>query len=168
MNKTFYVSDTHFGHANIIKFTNRPFSSVEEMDEAMIASWNSKVAPADLVWHLGDFSWYRDISVNEKLLSRLNGFKNLIIGNHDHSGTRNCRGWNKVTTYAEVMDEKKYIVLFHYPITEWNGMHRKSIHLHGHVHGTDIYRQHLSFDVGVEKTNYAPVTLAEILASRAA
>ena len=60
MPKIFFTSDLHFGHKNIIRFDNRPFSTVEEMDEALIRNWNAKVSDEDTVYVLGDISWYND------------------------------------------------------------------------------------------------------------
>ena len=61
----FVTSDLHFGHANVIKFDNRPFQNVEEMDRALIALWNETVSKRDTVYILGDFSWYRGEKTNE-------------------------------------------------------------------------------------------------------
>ena len=80
----FYTSDLHFGHKNIIKYENRPFNSVEEMDEELIRRWNNKVGKNDEVYILGDFAFASGRRVNE-LLDRLNGRKYLLRGNHDHS-----------------------------------------------------------------------------------
>jgi len=78
----FFTSDTHFGHKNILKYCNRPFVNVEEMDEVMIERWNGRIGKNDSVYHLGDFSF----SSNPKTyFERLNGKKILIIGNHDNS-----------------------------------------------------------------------------------
>ena len=83
MNNTFITADTHFGHANIIKYTNRPFKSVSDMNFAMIRNWNKTVKPEDTIFHLGDFAFYSKIDAG-KLLSKLNGKRKiLIIGNHD-------------------------------------------------------------------------------------
>lgn len=68
----YYTSDLHFGHKNIIQLTSRPFSSVEEMDEVLIKNWNSKVTKNDLVYILGDFTWYNSAEKNLKILERLN------------------------------------------------------------------------------------------------
>lgn len=83
----YFTSDLHFGHENIIKYCNRPFNSVEEMNEGLIELWNSVVDPNDTVWILGDLVMGR---VNESLkhVERLNGFKVLFCGNHD-------RPWKK-------------------------------------------------------------------------
>lgn len=80
--KTFFTSDTHFYHSNIIWFCNRPFANVEQMNEAMIRNWNSVVGQDDVVFHLGDFclggsaEWIM-------ILDRLNGHIHLVLGNHD-------------------------------------------------------------------------------------
>lgn len=78
----YFTSDTHFWHRNIIKYSNRPFDSVEEMNEAIIDNWNSVVGPDDTVFHLGDVAlgpW----SEWAGTLSRLNGYKILVVGNHE-------------------------------------------------------------------------------------
>ena len=80
--KRFYIADTHFGHKNIIRYDNRPFNSVHEMDNELIENWNSVVSNDDIVYILGDISWYDD-SKTANIFSRLNGHKILIKGNHD-------------------------------------------------------------------------------------
>lgn len=77
---TFFTSDTHFGHANIIRFCNRPFRNVEEMNEALIENWNLVVSEDDTVFHLGDFA-FGGSNVWKSIIPRLNGHINLIIGN---------------------------------------------------------------------------------------
>jgi calcineurin-like phosphoesterase family protein len=81
MSQIFLTSDSHFGHFNVIKYCNRPFTTVEEMNEALIANWNAVVGQEDIVFHLGDFSFHERYV--EEFLSRLNGYKFLILGNHD-------------------------------------------------------------------------------------
>src|SRR5687767_6005129 len=80
---TFFTSDTHWGHKNIIKFCSRPYASVEEMDEAMITNWNDRVRPGDTVYHLGDFTFYRREDQQRRIIDSLNGNIKLILGNHD-------------------------------------------------------------------------------------
>lgn len=80
-NNLFFVSDTHFFHKNIIDFCNRPFSSVEEMNEAIINNWNNVVSPNDYVFHLGDFC-FGGSPAWDKCLDSLNGRKFLVLGNH--------------------------------------------------------------------------------------
>src|SRR3712207_7718934 len=82
---TYFTSDTHFGHAKMLDLNSRPYLTVGEMDTAIVNAWNDVVGPEDVVWHLGDFSSYRDGRLDE-VFWRLNGKeKHLIIGNHDRS-----------------------------------------------------------------------------------
>jgi hypothetical protein len=77
---TFFTADNHFGHANIIVMSARPFSSVEEMDETMIANWNAVVSRGDNVWHVGDFAHRIDAKRKRGIFGRLNGSKHLVPG----------------------------------------------------------------------------------------
>lgn len=95
MSKIFFTSDTHFWHANVIRYCDRPYSSVEEMNEALVDNWNSVVRAEDTIYHLGDFSLSRRAA--ETILPRLSGRKILVAGNHDHChpahyGKREGRG----------------------------------------------------------------------------
>lgn len=83
----FFTSDTHFNHSNIIRFCNRPFHNVEEMNETIIRNWNSVVAPDDIVFHLGNFC-LGGAAEWTKILERLNGRIYLILGNHDLKNIR--------------------------------------------------------------------------------
>ena len=86
----FFTSDHHFYHTNIIKYCNRPFQSVEEMNEEMVKRWNSVVNPGDTVYYLGDFSLAK--RPVEVFVPRLNGEKHFIMGNHDVcTSSRPCR-----------------------------------------------------------------------------
>lgn len=98
MSTTYFTADLHFGHARIIELCGRPFASVEEMDAALIANWNAVVGPDDLVWVLGDYALgNRQHALT--YLARLNGRKNLVIGNHDACDPMAADGWKKVTEY---------------------------------------------------------------------
>ena len=81
--KIFFTSDLHFGHENVIRFDNRPFDTVEEMDEEMIKRWNAKVGKGDIVYVLGDFIWKAATNEAVSIIRRLNGQIILIKGNHD-------------------------------------------------------------------------------------
>lgn len=162
---TFLTSDTHFGHARIIELCQRPFASVEEMDEIMVERWNRVVGPRDEVWHLGDFAHH---SVNmARLFDRLNGRKNLIVGNHDNDETAES-GWLAVEQMHTIKLNKRKIVLCHYPIEEWDGFFRGSLHAHGHQHKktrTTLFvdgRPRRS-DVGVDANGFFPVAADELI-----
>ena len=156
---TFFTSDLHLGHANIIKYCNRPFVSVEEMDSTMIANWNGRVGQNDDIYVLGDFAMGK--TAVPQLLSRLNGRKHLIWGNHDSKQTRELPQWESSQPYLEINLDKTHIVLCHYAMKVWNRSHRGSLMLYGHSHNT-LPGSDQSCDVGVDAFNFVPVTLTEI------
>lgn len=160
MSNVFFTADTHFGHAGVIKMSSRPFSNVDEMDETLIADFNAVVRKTDIVWHLGDF-WYKSPKPANAYLSRLNGTKHLIVGNHDGARTRELP-WASVQESAQIAVDGHRLVLGHYPWAEWAGYWRQSVHLYGHVHGRreGVGR---SCDVGVDAWQFRPVSLDEIL-----
>jgi calcineurin-like phosphoesterase family protein len=156
----FFTSDSHFGDHRTINIWKRSFVSVAEMDRVLEDAWNRSVAPADVVWHLGDFACKpADVPA---LLARLNGTKHLVRGNNDPPGTLAAAGWASVQDYAELELDGTKLVLCHYPFRTWNGQHRRALNLHGHSHGRlkPLLRQH---DVGVDVWGWRPVTLAEIV-----
>lgn len=122
----FFTSDTHFGHSRIIELSKRPFKDVQEMDETMIARWNAKVAPTDLVYHLGDFAVGGDVYGDDALpyLRRLNGKVTLIVGNHDNRALKIADSFNGVHSLLEVRVGNQMIVLCHYAMRVWNKSHK--------------------------------------------
>ena len=158
----FVISDTHFGHKNIIKLCNRPFKDVEEMDRTLIQNWNQTVTSEnDTVWFLGDFSWYKDEEKNESIFNALKGIKFLIKGNHDNKNLLRLR-WASRDERYEIVWKRPIVVLDHYPLQDWNHRLHGSIHLHGHVHGNNEYRGLKNrWDVSVENSymNYTPKEL---------
>ncbi len=170
MNDTFFTSDTHLFHTNIIQYDNRPFSSLEEMHEAIIGNWNTRVKKGDTVWVLGDFAitWKKsDKGWVEILLSQLNGQKHLVIGNHDRDQCVKAKGWATTQHYKELkLDRggihKQRIVMSHYCFRSWNQSGRGSWALHGHSHHNlaDIGGKVL--DVGCMGHNYAPISIDEV------
>jgi len=163
--QAWFTSDQHFGHGGARGPFGRPFATTGEMDEAMIAAWNERVGADDLVWQLGDFALYRDISRTVETLARLNGRKHLIAGNNDTDEVRRLAGWRHVADYVECRLDGIALVLCHYPLRAWNGQHRGAWQLHGHSHGrlAPLARQS---DVGVDSWDFRPVSLQEILAAR--
>ena len=156
----FFTADTHFGDHRTINIQRRPFTTVAEMDEAMVTGWNAVVGPEDEIWHLGDVA-RRSADVPE-LLARLNGTKHLVRGNNDAPATGDAAGWASVQDYAEITIDGIMLVLCHYPFRNWNGQHRRSIDLHGHSHGR-LKPMPRQFDVGVDARGYRPTTLAALL-----
>ena len=167
----FWTSDPHFGHANVIKYSNRPFADVEEMEYKLILNWNSKVKPGDEVYILGDMFFCKADNA-KSIVRRLNGQKFLIYGNHDKLVRNNKElqaMFNKCADYMEVTvkigEEKQPIVMSHYPMLTWNRAHHGSWMLHGHSHGNLCYPFSAKIlDVGVDVHNYAPISLDEVAA----
>ena len=176
MSKIFFTSDLHFGHKNIIRFDNRPFTSVEQMDRVLIENWNNKVSDDDTTYVLGDISWYND-GKTEEIFSQLRGSKILIKGNHDHVTSATRRIFKEIYDYKEISINGNKIVLCHYPIVFFNSHHYGAYMFYGHVHNshewqmTDSYRYELeqldvrcnAYNVGIMVQNYEPVTFEEIL-----
>jgi calcineurin-like phosphoesterase family protein len=170
---TFFTSDTHFGHANIIRFCNRPFKNVEEMDEALIENWNQVVSEDDTVFHLGDFA-FGGSSVWNSIIPRLNGHINLIIGNHDRKNLRQgyMSYFDMVVPQLQIEIEDNSIYLNHYPFLCYGGSYRGVWQLFGHVHsgpqadGLDISRLRVllptQYDVGVDNNNFTPISYREV------
>ncbi len=160
--KTWFTSDTHFGHANIIGHCARPYSTVAEMDAALIANWNAVVGRDDDVWHLGDFA-YRGTASASSYLARLAGRKHLIHGNHDSAHSRADAGWTSSQPMAEISVEGRRVVLLHYAMRVWPRCHHGSLHLYGHSHGA-LPGDSQSCDVGVDvpEWSYRPVSVAQV------
>jgi calcineurin-like phosphoesterase family protein len=156
----FFTADTHFGDHRTLNILRRPFSSVAEMDNALVAAWNEVVGAGDEIWHLGDFA--RRAGAVPDLLAELNGTKHLLRGNVDQPATADAAGWASVQDYAELTVDGTLLVLCHYPFRSWNSQHRGAINLHGHSHGRlkPVARQ---FDVGVDARGFRPTTLQALL-----
>ena len=157
----FFISDTHFGDAGVLD--DRPFSSVAEMDSALIANWNMQVSFGDTVYHLGDFC-HRETGDAAPYLDRLNGTVHLVRGNHDDRLVRDSGGlFASVDTMLEEHWNGRSFVLFHYPMRDWPNAIRGACQLFGHVHGAlDRTPLGKSLDVGVASHDYAPVSLARV------
>lgn len=172
--RIWFTSDQHFGHSNIIKFCNRPFASVEEMDAALIANWNKVVKPSDTVFHLGDLT-LGDQAMAHSYLTQLNGNLHILSNpwHHDKRWINNYPGMYTKNGEIEILPpmvvaEMKWgeghphaITLCHYPLAEWDRNHFSSWCLHGHSHGKHKGEGYI-FDVGVDNTNYYPINLGGI------
>ena len=176
----FLVSDTHFGHTGVCKFTRndgvtklRPYSTPEEMDEDMIAKWNAKVKPTDKVYHLGD------VVINRRALptlARLNGDKVLIRGNHDIFPDVEYRQYFRELRAYHVMNG---MILSHIPLHS-DSMGRFGTNIHGHTHanrvrkarGVDARTGEILYSdendlryhcVCVEQTDFAPILFEDVI-----
>lgn len=151
----YITSDLHFDHANILRFCpdTRPFKSVQDMNEFIISHWNSIVNDDDIIIHLGDFC-FKGADVTESFLSRLNGQKIMIHGNHDKAlrssipvGKHNII-WKG--DYLELKINSQKVVLSHYPMLTWNNAHRGAIQCYGHCHGSLPEQRGRQTDVGYD------------------
>ena len=170
--KIWFTSDTHFGHKNIIKFSNRPFDDEDHMNEELIKSWNSVVGEDDDVYHDGDFS-LTNSNKTERILERLNGNIHLITGNHEKSVLKSGKCKERfvwIKSYHEMYVDKQAIVLCHYGMRVWNKSHHGAWMLYGHSHDS---MEHTvwgrSMDVGVDSAyrilgEYRPFSFEEIKA----
>jgi calcineurin-like phosphoesterase family protein len=155
-----FTSDTHFGHTNIIKYCNRPFSSIEVMDAELIQRWNSQIDIKDTVYFIGDFCFGHP----HKYIEQLTGKIFFINGSHD----KNMRGFigaNDIVCLNNIIDDEygnpRTIVLCHYAMRSWPLSHYASWHLFGHHHGK-LEPYGLSFDVGVDTNDFYPYSLEDI------
>ena len=162
----YVISDNHFGHFNIIKYTNRPFENVEEMDNYMISQWNKTVTNEDTIIHCGDFA-FGDSEAIMNYTKQLNGKKILVMGNHDRKGVgffASCgfEAHKHPFTLAIVKNNiiSKY-VFSHAPLKD--GMIPEDmINIHGHIHNTvlkDEFSKEKHICVSVECVDYTPMRL---------
>lgn len=167
----YYIADLHLGHENIIKLSNRPFKTVEEMDKTLIDNWNSRITDNDDVYILGDFSYKGQDPV--LYLKQLKGRKHLLIGNHDAKLLKNpdCRKYFvEIKDRITVNDNGIQIVCDHFPMVEWNGYYRNVLHFYGHIHNnfeneTNKYISGIknAYNVGVDIIGFMPRTAKEII-----
>ena len=158
------ISDTHWQHYNMIhKFKTRPFSTVEEMDEALIDNWNSVVKPGDKVYHLGDVTFGNKENYIENIHKKLNGKKRLIVGNHDDVKFL-APYFEKVSLWRMFSDWG--LLLTHVPVhpstlgeSRFTG--NQMINVHGHIHSNPSPEGPYKC-VCVEQINYTPINIEEL------
>jgi calcineurin-like phosphoesterase family protein len=157
------IADTHFGHSNIIKYANRPFTNYTQMDNEMIEQWNSVVRGDDQVVFLGDFSLTRPEDV-VNYRKKLNGEIIILLGNHDREFPRSfweLNGFKAAIDYPIVY--KDFFILSHEPI-DWISERLPVLNIHGHIHEKTHYNlDNNHYNVSVENINYTPVRLQDIL-----
>ena len=178
---TFFIADTHFNHANIIKYCNRPFKDVDDQTERLIANWNNVVDVEDEVWVLGDFFFFyipdwtnqkkyypniercnRELDHCRHIRALLNGKVNLIMGNHDTRAPEEYieSGFNFVSPYPIILND--FFILSHKPLqlTETTPY----FNLYGHVHNDEKFHDTATSKcVSVERINYTPISMEEII-----
>jgi calcineurin-like phosphoesterase family protein len=179
----FITSDTHYGHSNICRGTTnwrlpdgsipidqtRDFETIENMNDTIVNNINSMVGQDDVLIHLGDWSFggFDNIKkFRERIICKE---IHIILGNHDHHILNNKENVRELFTSVSEYNTLKYLdstfVLFHYPITSWNGLHKGDIHLHGHVHLSNDkkFGRGKKMDVGVDGNNLKPYSIKEII-----
>jgi len=178
-----FTSDNHFGHANIIRYSERPFQDVPEMNEIMIKNWNERVAPTDTVYHLGDFSM--NFENMRSVTPRLQGTIHLIAGNHDHCHSVHRKPQNRKKYYDAGFKTINEELIIEFPVLGKVRLHHMPyfnteepklkyadirpkedgmILLHGHVHKAFKYNATKKMlNVGVDVWDYAPVSLDTVV-----
>ena len=188
---TYFISDLHFGHENVIKFDNRPFRDLEHMHRVLINNWNSIVRPKDVIYVIGDIGLCKG-EILYNIIKQLNGMKILIMGNHDkNSPTFYLRaGFSSVQYSASIMVAKEIVTMNHYPLLgvpyedttgmkgsletdNWHKEHKfakyalndcgQFMHIHGHVHVDKKDRMRgKQYNVCAKANGYKPVSMIEI------
>lgn len=179
MSNIWFTSDLHFGHENVIKFCERPWDSVEAMNEGLIQKWNSRVREGDLVYVVGDFAFCNS-TTREFILNRLHGTKILVQGNHD-KGKVCPKGFSSMVSRLEIPIAGENVRVSHYP-PRYTGLKQfwyKYIlrrcpkyldrmlpddggwFIHGHTHNPEQFNNR-QIHVGVDAWNYYPVSISQI------
>lgn len=159
----FFWSDTHFNHRGIIKYCERPYTQVEEMNAGLISRWNCTVSEKDTIYLVGDFAFGRKQDVQE-VFYQLKGHKHLVIGNHDERNPEVLKlPWETQTDLVTVRDNNRRVIACHYPLETWKGAQKGYVHVHGHSHGSLKRIIPHRFDVGCDVEQW-PVTFDEIWA----
>ncbi len=188
----FFTSDWHIGHANSIRFDNRPFRDLEHMHQSLVSNFNKQVPENGLTYFLGDV-FTHSAEITKDVISQLNGTKILIVGNHD-KGYEACYnvGFDAVMNSATIFIQHQRVTLSHCPLRgvfredttgmggfvageNWHGEERNKrfslpdegqFHLHGHIHSPNGGKSEKilgrQFDVGVPANNYRPVHISNI------
>ena len=167
----YYISDLHLGHRRVIEMDSRPFETIEQMDETIMARWNERVTEEDDVYIVGDFAYHNAYTAGW-YLRRLRGRKHLIIGNHDYNTVQDEKAlecFASVEKMLRITDNGRTVCLCHYPIAEWNGKRHGGYHVYGHLHvrRDEVYAFMSRFDralnAGCMLNGYRPATLDELI-----
>lgn len=146
----FFSADWHAGHKNVLKYCNRPFANVDEMNHTLITNHNEVVSNDDYFIHVGDFT-LGSTAYAQDIIRQLNGEKLFLIGSHDYWMKRKGLQMWEGTINGE------YLIANHYPMHVWPRSHYNSWHIFGHCHST-LKLDGKRYDVGVDNNNYYPVS----------
>lgn len=164
----FYTADTHFGDERIMRICHRPFATVAEMDEELIAKWNNKIADNDNIYLLGDVAI--DDETACRILPLLRGKKHLLLGNHDAILSTSLKLFESVAQIKTIKDGIRSVCLCHYPLLSYENSIYGAFHIFGHIHNNqnDIASKIVNeipniYNAGVDMCNFAPMTLDELM-----
>lgn len=165
--KTWIASDLHFSHKNALRYfpARHQFANIQQMNSEIISRWNSVVQPGDSVYLLGDVA-FCDANTAVELLEQLNGNKILVAGNHDTRLLQSPKFhsvFESVHQYLTVHHAGCQVVMFHFPLHEWDRMYHGSIHLHGHTHGIPTGVTGRIFDVSIDGNGCCPYDMDELV-----
>lgn len=165
MSDKFVTSDHHFFHENIIKHCQRPFPDVQTMNAEMVTRWNSRVRPNDIVYYGGDMFYKGRTKECEAILDQLHGQIYFVIGNHDRIASKFKHRFKFWGDRLEIKQDGQLLVLDHYALRVWNRSFHGSYHVYGHSHcQLPEDPNSLSFDIGVDGSNFYPYSLDEVFA----
>jgi calcineurin-like phosphoesterase family protein len=160
LDRIFLISDLHLDHINIIRYSNRPFNSISEMNRIIVKNWNKTVKKHDLVFFLGDMAFGRGSQTIEYWANKLKGNKIFIKGSHDRSKTVEFYDMIVLRVYGQ------RFLLVHDPLRkprDWNNWV-----IHGHLHNRDpkyplVNKENKTINVSAEMTGYKPISLRRLL-----
>ena len=177
----YYISDLHLGDERILKLCSRPFSSTDELFEALVERWNAKVTDSDDVYVLGDIANGSSTLVKE-FFSRVKGRKHLIIGNHDEEYVNDyslTEVFDSISGLKYITDSGRKVLLCHYPIMDWFSGDETIYLVYGHIHNKNgensgqmyrfmqAYYNYLpAYNASADVTNFEPVTLDELIKTK--
>ena len=171
--KVWFTSDLHFWHKNICKYCNRPYETIEEMNQGIIDNWNSVVKEDDIVFVLGDLG-FCGIEKLRSLMSQLKGRIILIQGNHDPDhvistlhNEKIINNFDKLMSITIIGDEEcpnQELTLCHFPMIDWYNKEKGSWMIHGHQHQLPETPScsAIHYDVGVDKNNWTPINFEQL------
>lgn len=168
MPNTYFTADTHFYHEAMIRYCNRPFSTVFEMNETLIANWNKVVDDTDKIYILGDFALKCSISSCKDILYNLKGKKYFVLGDHDKQIWKCKEYFEEISPLMKITVDNIPITLCHYALRTWWKSHYNAWSCYAHSHSC-LEPIGKSWDVGVDNNKFTPISfeqLREIMKTR--
>lgn len=161
-----FWSDLHFGHNNIIKFSDRPYVDIYDMDEKLIYNFNQKVKVNDISIWVGDVS-FKSSQESKRIMHRLNGYKILIVGNHDFEKKKGVKAmaFDEVHLVYNLQFNDTVVAFTHYPMDNlplgWFNVHG---HVHKNGHHADEVNMPTHYNVNCEFLDYKPINMEQLIA----